>query len=583
MDWRQHLDIETPEHVVLDYELAGLASRALAAMLDTLLLGLLLLGLSVAAAFLPISEAAAGVLFLVGMFLIPWGYFTLFEAYREGQTPGKRRLGLRVVHDTGHAVTLGGAAVRNLLRVVDFLPPPYLLGGLLVAIHPRAKRLGDLVAGTVVVRDRPEEQARPAAVTAVDLLTAPALGEAEWALLSRYRDRAREMEPAVRERLGTQVAERLASHLDPAAGDPVLALEGLYRAESARRRGGLVGSTRRGADRFAATKRARWDEFGALAARVARGGLDRLGPDELPDFAARYREVAADLARARTYHADAATLARLERLVAAGHNALYRRERTTLGRTGVFLFRECPAAVIASRWYVLLAAAVFLAPGFAGYAVLREQPALAMDILPDVMLDRAERGAAAAGQGLGYFQAPPGERPLVASGIITNNLGVAFRCFAGGVLGGVGSLVLLGYNGLLIGAASGHFANRGVLGYLWTFVAGHGALELLAIWVAGAAGFLLGRSVIAPGDLSRGDALVLAGRTGIRLVTAAGLMLLLAGLIEGFISASGVPLGFRVGASVGSLLVTALYLAGGACAFFHKPVVFPRSWPRERS
>ena len=91
------------------------------------------------------------------------GYFILFEGLRRGQTPGKRVAGIRVVMDTGHPVTFGAAAARNLLRVADFLPPPYLIGLLLVAFHPRGKRLGDLVAGTVVARDRPQERARRAA------------------------------------------------------------------------------------------------------------------------------------------------------------------------------------------------------------------------------------------------------------------------------------------------------------------------------------------------------------------------------------------------------------------------------------
>ena len=87
----------------------------------------------------------------------------------------------------------------------------------------------------------------------------------------------------------------------------------------------------------------------------------------------------------------------------------------------------------------------------------------------------------------------------MASGIITNNVRVAIACFAGGIFLGVGSLVLLAFNGLAIGASAGHFANVGLLDYLLEFIVGHGALELFAIWVAGAAGFLLGRSVVAPG------------------------------------------------------------------------------------
>lgn len=574
-DYRQHLEVETPEHVVLDYELAGLGSRALAAIIDTLIL----LGLLIASqvAFSAAGRGLGGfawVALLLLQFALVWGYFTFFETFARGQTPGKRRLGIRVVHDTGHAVTFGAAAARNLLRLADFLPPPYLIGGLFVALHPRAKRLGDLVAGTVVVRDRPAEvpvaaaSASPAPDGAEDLLGAPELADEEFRLLREFLERAPALPEATRTRIAAGLVARLAERFPARQGEDEIFLRRLLEEETARRRGRFGGrgvtpsraKGRAGAERLVARKQGRWEEFRALAERAALRGLDAFSAAELPDFAARYREVAADLARARTYGADPGVVGRLERLVAAGHNALYQRDQATWPRIWRFLAVECPEAIVGAHRYILLAFATFALPALAGYAILREQPALAMDVLPDVMLERAEAGAARLREGRGYYDAPPGERPLMASGVISNNLGVAFTCFAGGVFGGVGSLVLLGFNGLMMGAASGHFANAGLLGYLWTFVIGHGVLELFAIWVAGAAGFLLGRALIAPGQLTRADALVLAGRTAVRLVAAAALFLVIAGAIEGFLSASGTPLPARLAASVGSALFLAAYL-----------------------
>ena len=301
-----------------------------------------------------------------------------------------------------------------------------------------------------------------------------------------------------------------------------------------------------------------------MAERAARAGLDDFAPEELVGFATRYREVAADLARARTYGAAAGLLGQLERLVAAGHNALYRSERETWRRIARFFAVECPAAVLGARRYVLLAFLAFALPAAGGYMLLRERPGLAADVLPDVMLERAEAGAARVRQGHGYVETAAGSRPLVATSIITNNISVAFNCFAGGVFAGVGSLVFLAYNGLSIGAASGHFANVGMLGYLWTFVIGHGVLELFAIWVAGAGGFLLGRALIAPGDLARRDALVIQGRVAIRLVGAATVLLVVAGLIEGFVSSGRGPLPLRLAVSGASLVFLLLYLWNGA-------------------
>jgi uncharacterized membrane protein SpoIIM required for sporulation len=317
-------------------------------------------------------------------------------------------------------------------------------------------------------------------------------------------------------------------------------------------------------ERLVARKGARWDAFAALAERATRGGLDALAADELPDFAARYREVAADLARARTYGADALTRLRLERLVAAGHNLLYRDDRKTWRRLARFVAVECPAAVVASWPVVLLATATFVLPALGGYATLRERPALAAQVLPSVLLERAEDGRRALAEGRGYAETEAGDRASVASFIITNNLGVAFACFAGGVVLGIGSLVSLAFNGLAIGAASAHYHNSGLLAYLWTFVAGHGVLELFAIWCAGAAGFLLGMAVLRPGPYSRRDALVLNAQRAMRLVGTSVVLLLVAGTIEGLFSTSAAPARVKVAVSVASALLLAAYLANGA-------------------
>ena len=564
---RQHLEVETPEHVVLDYELAGIGSRTLAALADWLILGLTVTALSLASGVW--RNAAPWLVAVLGLVLyaIVWGYFTCFEGLRRGQTPGKRWLGIRVIQDTGHAVGFADAATRNLLLPVDLF---CLIGVFFIAIHPRAKRIGDLVAGTVVVRDHPAEVRRPAAAPALqapgaDTTGSPLLSDEEFRLLREFSHRAGALPPPVHARLARNLSARFSGRFPERTADDAGFLEGLYQDELARRRSrfGSRSGTHGVADRLVARKSVRWDEFQTVAQRVARNGLDALSADELPDFAARYREISADLARARTYGAEPVTLTRLTRLVAAGHNALYREERQTWRRIWVFLVRECPAAIIGARRYVALATLVFLLPAVGGFALLRDRPSLAPMVLPDVLLERAEAGAAREARGEGFVEETGGTRPLMASMIITNNIRVAFMCFAGGIVLGVGSLLLLAFNGLSIGAASGHFANAGLLGYLWTFVIGHGLLELFAIWVAGAAGFMLGKALILPGDLPRRDAVVLAGRAAMRLLGAVVVFLLVAGAIEGFVSAGSWPLPARIAVSAGSLVFLALYLWNG--------------------
>ena len=145
---------ETPEGIDLRLRLAGVPVRAAAWSIDLLIRGMLYL---VVFALLGIVAGdARGGLILISMFLIEWFYPVVFELLADGSTPGKKQFGLRVVHDNGTPVTASGSVIRNLLRVVDFLPLLYALGLLSMLIQRDFKRLGDLVAGTIVVyRDIP--------------------------------------------------------------------------------------------------------------------------------------------------------------------------------------------------------------------------------------------------------------------------------------------------------------------------------------------------------------------------------------------------------------------------------------------
>jgi len=335
------------------------------------------------------------------------------------------------------------------------------------------------------------------------------------------------------------------------------------RTEGGREQGGGVGRTTLAAERFVMRKRDGWETFRALAARAERVGLKQLGAPEIPGFAARYREVAADLARARTYGVDARVLEYLERVVSAGHNALYGRHTRHRVRLGRLLFRELPAAVVAARAYVLTALLLFAAPAVTGYLLIRERPAIAEEVLPDDMIARARAGAERRAQGIGYAQAPSMYLPFVASRIITNNVQVAFFAFAFGITAGVGTLILLAMNGLFFGAVLGLFANYGLAGWLLTFVAGHGVLELTAIFISAGAGLLVARALVAPGDLTRRDALVLAGRDAARLVGAAVVLLCLAGTIEGLLSASDAAPALKLATSAATVVLLALAVANG--------------------
>jgi len=568
----RRLAIETPEHLVLELELAGVGSRIAAAACDAVLLGVLYVGLGLALVALATGRETPGpwstlvaVLALLALFLLFWGYFLLFEALNHGRTPGKRLMGIRVVMDTGHPITFAAAAVRNLIRVVDALPFG-LVGLAFVLVHPQNKRLGDIVAGTVVARDRPEDLQLAGVPTnrqpgTEPLETGPPeLSDEEFRLLDQYLERLERLDGTLRRRFTADLAARFAPRFPRRDPDPEAFLMRLHAGEFEKRSGRLAarptegaGRTTVAAERFVTRKRDSWEAFRTLAARAERIGLKQLGAAEILGFAARYREVAADLARARTYGVDPRVLEYLERVVSAGHNAVYGRHIGHRVHMGRLMLRELPAAVVAARAYVVTALLVFAVPAMTGYVLIRERPAIAEQVLTDEMLARARAGVEHRAQGIGYAQAPSMYLPFIASRIITNNVQVAFLGFAFGITAGIGTLLLLVFNGLYFGAVLGLFANYGLAGWLLTFVAGHGVLELTAIFIAGGAGLLVARALLAPGDLTRRDA----------LVGASVLLLALAGTIEGLLSASDAPAPFKFATSGATVVLLILYLASG--------------------
>ncbi len=581
-DLRQQLGVETPEHVILSFELAGLGTRAAAAAADLLVLGLGYLALFVFFKAAGLSRSWSGglggwgtaVAVLVsglGFFL----YYALFEALWDGRTPGKRALGLRVVLDTGRPVTANAATVRNLVRIVDFMAPLGPLPGLaFVFFHPANKRLGDLAAGTIVVRDRVAAwglaPVPPPPPTEAVELGPPELSDQEFALLDRFLGRADQLLPAVRDRMVADLARRFETKVPRRSTDPLGYLVAVFAEEQQKRRGrfatratGAAGRTTVTAERFFARKRDTWEAFRSAARRYERGGLAQVPAADIPAFAARYREVAADLARARTYGVDPQVVAYLERLVGAGHTVLYQSRATRRPPFVRTLLADFPAAVVQSWRYVVASFLLFMVPAVIGYVMLRERPQLAEEIVSPVMVNRAEQAAERSAAGIGYGEADSGERPIIAAALISNNIWVCIMAFAGGMLVGVLTVVALVGNGLAIGTGFGVFANYHAAAYLGTFVAGHGVLELTAIFISGGAGFRLAHALIAPGDRTRADALVVDGRIAMRMVGAVVFLLAIAGTIEGLLSTSDAPAALKFAVSGASAVLLGLYFLNG--------------------
>lgn len=571
----RQVEVETPEHIAIGYDLADLGSRFTALLLDGIILvgGLLVLvvGLPLLVVALGgVADWLAGIglgAIILLVFCWLWGYFVYFEGLREGQTPGKRRMGIRVVHDGGYPLTVRGAAIRNLLRLVDIQPmPSWLVGGAVMMLHPQTKRLGDLAAGTVVVRERLGELLPEERVGTGDAGAPPRLRAAEYSALAGFVARRHTLRAEVRERIAARLGESLGRHLDGGGAEGrleerLLALHIEEAARQASRGGGSAGSAQ--AAVLLRRQRSRWDEYRALLERARKLGLAALPEADVSRFAALYREISADLARSRSYGGSPQLSYTLERWVGAGHNLLYRPVRRSWRRLGGWLAGGFPA-LVRRRWRpIALATAFFYLPGILVFGAIRGDPGLARAVVPPEMMARAENASVKEVRGEGYVEIPDVFMPAMATGIIANNVQVTFVAFAGGILAGAGTLAILVLNGVHLGSVAAVFANEGGSMQLWSFVLPHGVIELTAICIAGGAGLWLGSGILLPGRRTRREALVRRGREAVALLGGVVTLLLVAGLIEGFVSPSSLPREVKLGFGLAIAGLFSAYLALG--------------------
>ena len=575
----RQVDVETPEHVSVGYELADLGSRFTALFVDGLLLFVILLGLLLiillgAAAGLGsvISGNLAFALFILVWFVVSGGWFVFYEGFRDGQTPGKKMMKIRVVQDGGFPLSFRAAAVRNLMRLIDIQPAPsWGFAAMSMMLHPQTKRLGDLAAGTVVVRDRtgqpiPEERADDQA--AIALLGPPRLTDQEFAALSMYAQRRNALEYGVRAQLAGTLMQRLGGRF---AGDPRIGrmttdqfLGEVFGEEHARRKaagaGGRAGSPQ--ATGLFRRQKPLWDEYDRMLDEARRAGLAAMGERRVSRFATLYREVAADLARARTYGGSPELLFTLERAVGAGHNLLYTAPTSGFRGFRAWISGGFPA-LVRMRWKPILTAAVLLyLPAVLTFAAVRHDPAAGRRMLPAGLMQRAEEAEQRQAAGKGYVSPEDfGGMPVMASAIMTNNVQVTFLAFAAGILAGLGTALVLVFNGIQLGAVAAVFANYGANLHLWSFILPHGVIELTAICIAGGAGLWLGSAFLLPGRQTRREALVVRGREAVSLIGGTAAMLVVAGMIEGFISPSDLPRELKLALAAVFAIALVLYLA----------------------
>jgi uncharacterized membrane protein SpoIIM required for sporulation len=279
-----------------------------------------------------------------------------------------------------------------------------------------------------------------------------------------------------------------------------------------------------------------WQKLESLLKVIAEKRIDALSQNDLRDLGRLYRTASADLSRARAANLGSETQLYLNNLVVTAHNQVYQRKQNRLKDLFDFLWYTFPALVRQNILYVLAALTVVNSAGAISYfSVLHDAHFAQLEVSPGQPLVPEDMWQIIESRHLWTDKAAK-YSPIAMSAIATNNIRVAILAFVFGITFGFGTFVILVFNGISIGTVLGLCRSYQLDDRLFAFMAGHGVLELSAIFISGGAGFLMGKALLFPGRLTRLESLRSVSRDAVSIFGGCIPLLLIAGSIEGFIS-----------------------------------------------
>ncbi|MEA2315583.1 MAG: hypothetical protein QOI03_2275 [Solirubrobacteraceae bacterium] len=299
-----------------------------------------------------------------------------------------------------------------------------------------------------------------------------------------------------------------------------------------------------------------WQELDQLITRSA-GRPERLGVEGILELGRLYRATVADLALARREFPGDPVLDRLEPLALRARHVIYS-ERTRRGSLRTFLAEDYWREICANRALLAVALTAMFAPVLLAGIWAVVDPGAAIGLIPTAY-------RAAANPQVRHLPTGLSTQAAFASSIYTHNIAVTFLAFAGGITLGFGTLALLAYNGLLLGALGGLTIQAGTFSVFVRYIVPHGLLELSCISIAGVAGLRLARALIDPGTRPRGEVLTDEARGAVQMVLGTAPWLVLAGLTEGLVTPRGLPLASALAVGLGwAVLFWSLVLLRGS-------------------
>jgi uncharacterized membrane protein SpoIIM required for sporulation len=299
-----------------------------------------------------------------------------------------------------------------------------------------------------------------------------------------------------------------------------------------------------------------WTRLEVLVQKSSRG-VAHLSHTELQELGLLYRQTASDLAAVREDASNKQLAAYLNQLLGRSHNLIYLGQRPKISGIVKFYWDTYPRVFRQTLPQTLLALAIFTLAGLAACAVTLHDPAFAHRVLGPAMMETIEQRKM-------WTESIVAMKPVASSGIMTNNISVAFSAFAMGITAGLGTIWMMITNGLLIGVIGAATWKAGMALQLWSFVAPHGVLELPAIFIAGGAGLEIARGMLFPGLLPRKESLARSGARAAQLLLGTIPILVIAGVIEGFFSPSNAPvvMKFTLAGVLFPTLLSYLFLLG---------------------
>ena len=300
-----------------------------------------------------------------------------------------------------------------------------------------------------------------------------------------------------------------------------------------------------------------WSELEELLNRTRRRGAKNMSTIQLNRLGYLYRRITSDLAVARRDFPDDRCVTYLNALASRAHASIYQTSPLKRNTIRHFFRFGFPTLFRRNLRFVVTAFLLFVIGFGTAYWIALAKPAFAEKLAPQHIVEtiRAEKM---------WTNIPALQRNLAASFIMTNNIRVAFLAFASGITFMVGTVYILAFNGVHLGVISGLCHVHGLALPLWEFVSPHGYIEFTTIFIAGGAGLKMGYALIAPTQFTRKRTLTDAAKTAVQLIGGCVALLIIAGVIEGFVSPSSLPSIVKIGFgfATGVLLFCYLFLMG---------------------